>query len=432
MVRVLRYVDSGELVESDDEDDTGSQDTGREQQLRNDDVQMSESDDGGAVAVIGPVVPMLQAGGAGAAAHPKPLTSAQKQHLFREMQMRYRSCYRQSVQPYGTVIMSATGVTDNFVAQLKLQLDGRQPTARAPRIDTKLSSFLYYVTEMATNNVFSAALLQAKPAADAMRLASLLAAQEELVIQQAAKDEFLGSDQADAGLGCIFQENHGEVEEAFLRVVLSRVRRALVKTASFYSASNQLAEVLLESAVAKFNPEARVRLKSSSMPFMKIPGSAQDIAAASDLLPGLQAVIQRKTDDLAKDLRRYQELSRLTEDPLYAGAAVIATLCDTTKGQAHHIFHPAAEALSFIPQQLLRINEAALCAYPDTHAQIKTTKAYRSVGRVREQSSEAVSDNEGEREDVDDEDDRVVENSVVHTRDGYDSDSERSDLEDVE
>ncbi|KAJ1397370.1 hypothetical protein B484DRAFT_407011 [Ochromonadaceae sp. CCMP2298] len=275
MVRVLRYVDSGELVESDDEDDTGSQDTGREQQLPNDDVQMSESDDGGAVAAIGPVVPMLQAGGAGAAAHPKPLTSAQKKHLFREMQMRYRSCYRQSVQPDGTVVMSATGVTDNFVAQLKLQLDGRQPTARAPRINTQLSNFLYYVTEMATHNVFSvsapkkpavqrsaeekatakaraadvsAALLQAQPAADAMRLAALLASQEMLVIQQAAKDEFLGaarasslqyfgrsdcpsglpnvrgllrggSNQADAGLGYIFQENHGEVEVIFERVV---------------------------------------------------------------------------------------------------------------------------------------------------------------------------------------------------------------------
>ncbi|KAJ1431697.1 hypothetical protein B484DRAFT_462586, partial [Ochromonadaceae sp. CCMP2298] len=203
-------------------------------------------------------------------------------------------------------------------------------------------------------------------------------------------------------------------------------------TASFYSASNQLAEVLLESAVAKFNPEARVRLKSSSMPFVKIPGSAQDIAAASDLLPGLQAEIQRKTDELAKDLRRYQELSRLTVDPLYAGAAVIATLCDTAKGKAHHIVHPAAEALSFISQQLLRLNEAALCEYPDTHAQIKTTKGYRSVGRVREQSSGAVSDNEGEREDVDDEDDRVVEDSVVHTRNEYDSDSEGSDVEDVE
>ncbi|KAJ1390568.1 hypothetical protein B484DRAFT_408953 [Ochromonadaceae sp. CCMP2298] len=126
MVRVLRYVDSGELVETDDEDGTGSQDTGREQQLCNDNESSSETDEdlmGGAGAVI-PGGPLVQEGVLVQAAWSKPLSVPQKKQLFAEMQLRWRSRFPLSMVADRMVKMSAEGVDEDFLRALKEQLQG--------------------------------------------------------------------------------------------------------------------------------------------------------------------------------------------------------------------------------------------------------------------------------------------------------------------
>ncbi|KAJ1380621.1 hypothetical protein B484DRAFT_460354, partial [Ochromonadaceae sp. CCMP2298] len=290
MVRVLRYVDSGELVQSDDEDDTGSQDTGRGQQWPDDDQGVSSSDDeaGGGPAAVGLGVPVLvPVGGLLAAAGSRTLSMAQKKTLFQAMQLLFRSRHPSSVQADSRVEISLVGVTPDFLSLLKAQLDGRPGTKRAPRIDTNMSSFLYYVQQMAALNTFNiyapkkatvpktaaaktiakvrtlavtAALLVAKPAADAARAAALAASEAQLATELAEQVEFCGAASAaslqyygrrgvDGGrdvpgllkgssqypqsrIGCIKQVHIPEAAVIFQRVV--NVLDDLVKT-SWYS-----------------------------------------------------------------------------------------------------------------------------------------------------------------------------------------------------
>jgi hypothetical protein len=269
MVRVLTYVDSGELVESDDEDDTGSQDTGQGQPLPNDDEISSETDDsleGGAGAVI-PVGPAVQVGVVVQAEWPKPLSGPQKKLLFGEMGLRYRTLHPNSVQVDGALKMRPQGVDADFLRALKEQLHGRARTVRAPRLDTGMCTFLYWVAQMATLNTWNvpapkqpvvkktaeqkaaakqrsvqvtAALAAAKPLADAMRLENQLARVEEDRLHQVAMDEFLGAAEAstlqyfgsslhrgllrgsgptaESGLGCLLAQDIGEAEVIFHRV----------------------------------------------------------------------------------------------------------------------------------------------------------------------------------------------------------------------